>query len=233
MHNKKRHFKNRSNNGRSRPSNGHSQLSINKVYDSNGPDTKIRGTAQHIYEKYQSLARDATSAGDRILSENYMQHAEHYLRIINAIQEQMQTYYRENPGSSEESPAYQGGENASSEEYSEENSSHHPIGNTTSPSVISEEKSHEHQNNFLRRPHYTKPIKRTPRPASDFKTEHKVQNTESVSVPNVPSPQPSQITENPPEEVHRRRVVRRRPATAKTSVASETSKDSHEKTSET
>jgi hypothetical protein len=49
---------------------------------------KIRGTAAHIYEKYQALARDANASGDRIGAENYMQHAEHYYRILNTFQNQ-------------------------------------------------------------------------------------------------------------------------------------------------
>ena len=52
-------------------------------FESNGPEVKVRGTAQQVLEKYQSLARDAYSAGDRILSEGYWQHAEHYLRILS------------------------------------------------------------------------------------------------------------------------------------------------------
>ncbi len=59
---------------------------LSRTMDSSGPDVKIRGTASHIYEKYQSLARDANSCGDRIMAENYLQHAEHYLRLINALQ---------------------------------------------------------------------------------------------------------------------------------------------------
>lgn len=66
--------------GRSRKSGN--QLS--RQMDSNGPDVKIRGTASHIFEKYQSLARDAGSAGDRIMAENYLQHAEHYYRVVRA-----------------------------------------------------------------------------------------------------------------------------------------------------
>ncbi|MGE0260966.1 MAG: DUF4167 domain-containing protein [Alphaproteobacteria bacterium] len=53
-------------------------------YDSNGPSVRIRGNAYQVHEKYLQLARDASSAGDRIMAENYYQHAEHYLRIINA-----------------------------------------------------------------------------------------------------------------------------------------------------
>ena len=58
----------------------------NKTLDSNGPDVKIRGSAAHICEKYQSLARDAHASGDRISAENYLQHAEHYYRILAANQ---------------------------------------------------------------------------------------------------------------------------------------------------
>jgi len=63
------------------------QHSTNRAYDSNGPDVKIRGNAAHICEKYQQLARDAISAGDRIAAENYYQHAEHYYRLLLAAQQ--------------------------------------------------------------------------------------------------------------------------------------------------
>jgi hypothetical protein len=63
------------------------QHSANRAYDSNGPDVKIRGNAAHICEKYQQLARDAISAGDRVTAENYYQHAEHYYRLLMASQQ--------------------------------------------------------------------------------------------------------------------------------------------------
>jgi len=62
---------------------------LNRNYESNGPDVKIRGSAQQIAEKYAALARDAQSSGDRVMAENYLQHAEHYNRIIAAAQAQM------------------------------------------------------------------------------------------------------------------------------------------------
>ncbi len=62
-----------------RPQNNHS-----RAFNSTGPDVKIRGTASHVYEKYLQLARDAGSAGDRVMAENYLQHAEHYFRILLA-----------------------------------------------------------------------------------------------------------------------------------------------------
>lgn len=60
--------------------------SSNRNYESNGPDLKVRGNAQSIYEKYQSLAHDALSSGELITAENYLQHAEHYYRIVQANQ---------------------------------------------------------------------------------------------------------------------------------------------------
>ena len=69
--------------GRSGGRRGYSGSS-NRTFDSNGPDVKVRGTAMHIFDKYQVLARDATAAGDRVAAENYLQHAEHYFRIMNA-----------------------------------------------------------------------------------------------------------------------------------------------------
>ena len=59
-----------------------------RVYESNGPDVKIRGNPSHIAEKYIQLARDAQASGDPIAAENYYQHAEHYYRVLAAAQEQ-------------------------------------------------------------------------------------------------------------------------------------------------
>ena len=62
------------------------QQNANRAFDSNGPEgVKVRGNAQHVFEKYQQLARDAASAGDRVLAENYLQHAEHYFRVVRAM----------------------------------------------------------------------------------------------------------------------------------------------------
>jgi uncharacterized protein DUF4167 len=64
------------------------QNPMTRVFESNGPDIKIRGTASHVAEKYVQLARDARSSGDPVAAENYYQHAEHYFRLIAAAQEQ-------------------------------------------------------------------------------------------------------------------------------------------------
>ncbi len=60
-------------------------LNRNHVFDSTGPEMRVRGTAQQLFDKYTQLARDAASGGDRVLGESYYQHAEHYFRIISAI----------------------------------------------------------------------------------------------------------------------------------------------------
>jgi hypothetical protein len=65
-------------------------LNRNHVFDSNGPDVRIRGTAQQLFEKYLQLGRDATSSGDRVTAEGLFQHAEHYFRILNAMNQAAQ-----------------------------------------------------------------------------------------------------------------------------------------------
>jgi hypothetical protein len=59
----------------------------NQTFDSNGPNVKVRGSAHQIFERYVTLAREATAIGDRIAAENFYQHAEHYFRIDNARRE--------------------------------------------------------------------------------------------------------------------------------------------------
>lgn len=82
-------------------------MGSNRNYDSNGPEVKVRGTASHIYERYCQLARDASSAGDRVAAENYLQHAEHYYRIMlaNGLVQPKQ-----NQGQSQDGNVAEGGE---------------------------------------------------------------------------------------------------------------------------
>ncbi|PZQ44254.1 MAG: DUF4167 domain-containing protein, partial [Micavibrio aeruginosavorus] len=67
----------------------------NQIFDSNGPDVRIRGTAHQVCEKYLALAKDASSVGDVVLAESYLQHAEHYQRIINSWNEEFQSMPRQ------------------------------------------------------------------------------------------------------------------------------------------
>src|SRR5450432_2626874 len=77
---------------------------LTRSYESSGPDVKIRGTAHHVSEKYLQLARDAQSSGDPVMAESYLQHAEHYFRLIAAAQTaqlQAQQGFVRGPGDAE------------------------------------------------------------------------------------------------------------------------------------
>ena len=63
---------------------------INRVFDSSGPEGKVRGTPQQIIDKYNQLARDAQLSGDRVATENFQQHAEHYLRLLSVAQKEQE-----------------------------------------------------------------------------------------------------------------------------------------------
>ncbi len=98
MRNGQKRMRGRSNNNNNNNNNNSnhrkSQNPLTRVYESNGPDVKIRGTASHIAEKYIQLARDSQSSGDPVAAENYYQHAEHYFRLIAVAQEQ---FRQQNP----------------------------------------------------------------------------------------------------------------------------------------
>ncbi len=83
QNNNKNRSRGRNNNGGRKHGNP-----LSRSYESNGPDVKVRGTAAHVAEKYLQLARDAQASGDSVMAENYLQHAEHYFRIISAAQAQ-------------------------------------------------------------------------------------------------------------------------------------------------
>lgn len=86
---------------RGRPNNRKGPNPLTRSYESSGPDVKIRGTAHHIGEKYLQLARDAQAAGDPVTAESYLQHAEHYFRLIAMAQQAQQQSaggYQRQPG---------------------------------------------------------------------------------------------------------------------------------------
>jgi hypothetical protein len=104
--------------GRNRGGKSHNPLT--RVYESNGPDIKIRGTANHIAEKYLQLARDAQSSGDPVSAENYYQHAEHYFRLIAAAQEQFrqsQPFYRPDSEQQQRDEAFDDGDDDGAPNY--------------------------------------------------------------------------------------------------------------------
>ena len=84
--------------GPGRPQTGGIPMNRNHVFDSSGPEMRVRGTAQQLFEKYLQLGRDATGSGDRVMAEGYFQHAEHYFRIINAMNQAAQQHGGPNGG---------------------------------------------------------------------------------------------------------------------------------------
>jgi hypothetical protein len=110
---------------------GGTPLNRNHVFDSNGPEVRIRGTAQQLFEKYLQLGRDATSSGDRVTAEGFFQHAEHYFRILNAMNQAQQQNQPNGQGGNQQNNQgnrrnyqqgdnFQGNEDGSSNEESEE-----------------------------------------------------------------------------------------------------------------
>src|SRR4030088_1188453 len=85
--NNNKRMRNRNNNNNNN-NNRRGQNPMTRVFESNGPDIKIRGTASHVAEKYVQLARDARSSGDPVAAENYYQHAEPYFRVSAPAEEQ-------------------------------------------------------------------------------------------------------------------------------------------------
>lgn len=74
------------NKGNRRQNNNNNTNIVNRVFDSAGPEGKVRGTPQQIVEKYSQLARDAQLSGDRVAAESFMQHSEHYSRMLAVAQ---------------------------------------------------------------------------------------------------------------------------------------------------
>ena len=86
---------------------GNVPLNRNHVFDSNGPDLRIRGTSQQLFEKYLQLGRDAMSSADRVMAESYFQHAEHYFRILNAMNQAAQLQGQTNGAGPQRRPNFE------------------------------------------------------------------------------------------------------------------------------
>ncbi|WP_420012219.1 DUF4167 domain-containing protein [Tateyamaria sp.] len=102
----------RSKNNRSRNNNsGGGGNVVNRVFDSSGPEGKVRGTPQQIIDKYNQLARDAQLSGDRVATENFQQHAEHYLRMLSEAQREIDARREEQDRQNRERQAEQDRQN--------------------------------------------------------------------------------------------------------------------------
>ncbi|MEL7257460.1 MAG: DUF4167 domain-containing protein [Pseudomonadota bacterium] len=111
MRSSKSRSRNKSNRNRSSMGNV-----VNRVFDSSGPEGKVRGTPQQIIDKYNQLARDAQLSGDRVATENFQQHAEHYLRLLGTAQKEQEARREEQERQNRERQAERDRERAQRQE---------------------------------------------------------------------------------------------------------------------
>jgi len=121
--------KSRSRNKNNRNNNRPSGNIVNRVFDSNGPEGKVRGTPQQIIDKYNQLARDAQLSNDRVATENFQQHAEHYMRLLSEAQREMDAKREEQERQNRERQAERDRERAARAERQERES------NTAAPAA--------------------------------------------------------------------------------------------------
>ena len=188
---------------------------LSRTYDSTGPDVKIRGTAQHIADKYAAMARDALGAGDTVMAENYLQHAEHYNRIIAAAQAQMQERYqrddrenaeREQPqaetGNAPAAPAEAAGERETSEAAVDGSGPQPVISGTPAEVAIGEESMQPSRRSSPRRRAPARP--RRSRGAENGAAAEDVNGSaggeeSTAPAPSEAAPAPSESSETTPE----------------------------------
>lgn len=123
----------RSKNNRNRPAGGNV---VNRVFDSSGPEGKVRGTPQQIIDKYNQLARDAQLSGDRVATENFQQHAEHYLRMLSEAQREQDARREEQERQNRERQAERDRERAERQEREAQNAAPADPGEQPQPDVI-------------------------------------------------------------------------------------------------
>jgi hypothetical protein len=184
-------MRNRNNNNSNNNNNRRGQNPMTRVFESNGPDIKIRGTASHVAEKYVQLARDARSSGDPVAAENYYQHAEHYFRLIAAAQEQ----FRQNqpqPRADAEVVAEEGDDDEGFSNFGQE-PGFVPV--QQQPFVHRENNQRDHQQSYQpREQHQPREHNREPRNQPQFQPQPQPSIADSGGVDRLPSfitgPQP-------------------------------------------
>lgn len=152
---------------------------LSRNYESNGPDVKIRGNAAHIAEKYGQLARDAQASGDSVMAENYLQHAEHYHRIILAAQAQM-------PQRNDDQPSFDNNDDNDDEAQSNTGKSEQSAAETDTPVEAKNADADSDDNDAPRR----KPRERRPRRKPQSETANSEANgagedASAATKPNV------------------------------------------------
>jgi hypothetical protein len=124
----------RNKNRNNRPTGGNV---INRVFDSSGPEGKVRGTPQQIIDKYNQLARDAQLGNDRVAAENFQQHAEHYLRLLSEAQREIDQRREEQERQNRERQAERDRERAERQERESNAGSSSDPGSGDQPDVVS------------------------------------------------------------------------------------------------
>ncbi len=131
---------------------------INRVFDSSGPEGKVRGTPQQIIEKYNQLARDAHLSNDRVAFENFQQHAEHYTRLLSEAQREMDARREEQERQNKERQAERDRERAERQERDAADPADAP-----QPDVISTSSDDDGDSNLVETPESQPKPKRAPR----------------------------------------------------------------------
>ncbi|MCL3883484.1 DUF4167 domain-containing protein [Marivita sp. GX14005] len=108
---------------------------VNRVFDSSGPEGKVRGTPQQIIDKYNQLARDAQLGNDRVNAENFQQHAEHYMRLLSEAQREQDARREQQERENRERQAQRDAERAARAEQQDQKSEDDP-GKAPQPDIV-------------------------------------------------------------------------------------------------
>jgi hypothetical protein len=135
---------------------------INRVFDSSGPEGKVRGTPQQIIEKYNQLARDAHLSNDRVAFENFQQHAEHYTRLLSEAQREMDARREEQERQNKERQAERDRERAERQERDAAAQANDPA-QSDQPDVLGGNASDSEDSNLVETPESQPKPKRAPR----------------------------------------------------------------------
>ena len=135
---------------------------VNRVFDSSGPEGKVRGTPQQVIEKYNQLARDAQLSNDRVAAENFQQHAEHYLRLLSEAQREQDQRREEQERQNRERQAERDRERAERQERESSQGGGDPS-NAPQPDIQAEGKEEEGDSGLVETPESKPKPKRAPR----------------------------------------------------------------------
>ncbi|MCJ7873706.1 DUF4167 domain-containing protein [Phaeobacter sp. J2-8] len=181
---------------------------INRVFDSSGPEGKVRGTPQQIIDKYNQLARDAQLSGDRVATENFQQHAEHYLRLLSEAQKEQESKREEQERQNRERQAQRDRERSERQEREPHNGNdgqpqpQSPSRQSTNPQSANPQSSHPQAAQPQAAPAPTRPqqMLRPPRCPRLRKLRHRL-------LPNQPRRDPHPVRPGPLTlRMHRNRM---------------------------